>query len=613
MEICGEDDHFRGDKIEIAPLEISTELPSIEEAQFSGHVRTRDDIAKHFLKEPCGNVSYDELFDIAIRHAGKSAAKCFTSEAKEKHKQRYGNIAFIAGQAGIGKSTLSKRLVEELWDSNSSLFRVSKPDLIFFVRFRDVDYTSKIDLLQFLSPFITDISNNIDRKNVLKKLENSDGVYIIMDGLDEAAIDPNMNKPECFNIDSVTTAEIFIQNLIAGNILPRSKKLVTSRPRQFAQLPKEFKPNVMFNIQGLSEAALVQICENICDKNVTRRDEILGYLESHPDLKSYCYTPVICIMVMESLDKRYQAKKSNEDQPSEIDPSDETSIDTLSAIFVFVLTGWLIEKLERFNLKHKFQIKEISKLAYEGFLVGQFYFEEFDLEEAGVDFQNSTTFLNTRIPILKGTKVTYFSHLMWQEFFVAVMMRLYMSEEEFKLILSKLENDKYEVISRFLFGLCNDKTLYRPLNHAKAKELNTKLDRRNCKDMLKQFVLDKLKEFESIGKDASFDDGSYYFSILPKLFWVHEMQDDHFAKQAAAFLKENFSIVNSNILPCDIPCINYILRARGSLLNLKVEPAGFIGKCSNYFYEELHKTLTQNPNIKVSYCYGSYCHITCSL
>ena len=317
LEICGEEDRFRGDKIEIAPLEISTELPSIEKAQLSGHGHRRDDIAKHFLKEPCGNVSHNQLFEKAKFFADKSAAKCCTSEAKEKHKQRYGNIAFIAGQAGIGKSTLSKRLVEEMWDSESPLL---KSDLIFFVRFRDVDYTNKTDLLQFLSPFITDIPNNIGRKNVLKKLENSDGVYIIMDGLDEAAIDPKMNQPECFNIDSVTTAKAFIQNLIAGNILPRSKKLVTSRPRQFAQLPKEFKPNVLFNIQGLSEAALVQICENICDKNVTRRDEILGYLESHPDLKSYCYTPVICIMVMESLDKRYQAKKSNEDQPSEIDP-----------------------------------------------------------------------------------------------------------------------------------------------------------------------------------------------------------------------------------------------------------------------------------------------------
>ena len=217
---------------------------------------------------------------------------------------------------------------------------------------------------------------------------------------------------------------------------------------------------------------------------------------------------------------------------------------------------------------------------------------------------------------------------MWQEFFVAVMMRLYMSEEEFKFILPELENDKYEVISRFLFGLCNDETLDGLLDHVEVKELNTELDRKNCRAMLKQFVLDKLKEdvrmdktdFENyaleegsyilpnfpdsekecVDEDRNFDDGSYYNTNLSKLMWVHEMQDINFAMQAAACLKNSLCIATNIIIPSDIPCINYILRARRSALNLKIQPSGFIGKCSKYFYEELHKTLDQNPNIKVS-------------
>ena len=584
MEICGEEDRFRGERIAIAPLQISTELPSVEKAKLSGHGHRREDIANFFRKEPQGNVTYRQLFQEVKHRVKKISEKGSTLAAKKKFLQRHGNLVVISGQPGIGKSTMTKHLVEEMWES-----WLNDPDIIFFVRFRDVDYECETDLLQFLAPFVTNIPGKEDRKRILEKIETSENVFIIMDGLDEATIDPKMNQSDCYGIETISNAERFIQNLMAGNILPRSKKMVTSRPYRLAQLPKEFQPKVLFTIQGLDEAAFEQICFNICGNNNACHDKILSHLQNHPDLKSYCHTPVICIMVMESLSKMFALTQENDVVGSSIDFEDMKNVNTLTSIFVFVLTGWLLEKLERTG---KFQIKNISSLAFKGFKKDQFYFREFDLNSAGVNFQNTTAFLNA---ILKGTKIMYFVHLMWQEFLVAVNLRLYTKKGQFIDILSSLGSAKFEVVSRFLFGLCNDRTLEELLDHAEITELNSESDREEGKELLKQLAIEKLQNVQE----------PYFESILLVLGWVREIGDKELTKQAAAYLKDEVSI-DTNQIPSDIPSLNHVLRARETHLALIVLEPYIVGNYLNYFFKELHKTLNLRPNIQVSFLLVSF-------
>ena len=587
MEICGEEDRFLGEQINFAPLQISTSLPSVEQAKLSGHGHRREEIAEHFRKEPCGNIEYSLLFEKVKNCVEQMHGKGLTSEAKEKFLLRHGNLVVIAGQPGIGKSTLTKHIVEEMW--KSSLY---KPDIIFFIRFRDIDYKISTDFLQFLAPFMNNISSKSDRRKILEKLELTENVFIIMDGLDEATIEPSMNQPE-YSIFSISTAAGFLQNLVAGNILPQSKKMITSRPYRIAQLPKDFQPKILFTIQGLDEAALSQICVNICSENETAYDKVFGHLQSHPDLKSYCHTPVICIMVMESLYKLYAAEKANEDSLKKFDFLLNSNVDTLTAIFVFVLKEWLVEKLERMD---KFQIKEISDLAFTGFSQDQFYFRDYDLKNAKVNFQNNTTFLNT---ILKGTKIMYFIHLMWQEYLVSVYLILYSSKEEFAEILPQLGSKKYEVVTRFLYGLSNQHMLDELLDYVQIEGLKSKADRNGCKELLKNFAIDKLREQHDAAEPC---ENPYFGSILPILEWVREMGDDAFTKQAAACLR--FTIKtdrDSNILPSDVPTINHVLRSRDDTLTLEVCKPKFIGNSAQYFFKELYATLDLMPNIDVSY------------
>ena len=618
MTLCGEEDRFRGKKIFMAPVQITTELSDAEKAKLFGPGLNRKDAVEYFKQNSYGNIKYTELFQEQKRRVENMSSECFTFEAERKFTRRHGNLVFLVGQPGIGKSTLLKHMVKEKLEC--LFFPVN---IVFFIQFREIDYSREIDLIQFLAPFITeDDLDKKDRKTIIKKIKESKEIFIFMDGLHEAKIElPFSNQAKC-SINSIVTAECFIQNLLAGNILPQSKKMITSRPLRIAQLPKNFQPKVLFTIQGFGEEALKQVCVNICDKNVgsTLHKQILGHIQKQQNLESYCRTPVICIMVMESFYKLHARKRSNSYLQHAL--LQHENVDTLTFIFIFVLKEWLSADLD------EFQVKEISDLAFEGFNKDQFCFRKRDLQKKNINDQNSTTFFNA---VGKIDTVMYFIHPMWQEFFTAVMLRFFLSKQAFidvlseskndkygtlkrfwfsvknlfaetnnfkHGLLSKLGNDKYEVVARFLFGLCakHNQEMMLAFEKADVGAKDETVDFEECKKLLQQFATNLLKVY----KKSVFDFDSYFRSILPILDWLLEMKDDEFAKQAAAYIKNKISICGQ-LLPSYIPSINYVLRLRESDLALEMTTPRFDGNCFQYFFNELKKTLCQNSNVQVSF------------
>ena len=576
-EICGEKDRIRGNKINVAPLQISTRPRKMEQLDRSGHFHYREDVVRVYSEKPSDVMSHEEIFEVAKRFAKLDAEECSTEEAKAKHVLKYGNVVLISGQSGIGKSTLSKLLVEKMLDPNVRLYQA---EFVFFIRFRDLNYQQNYDLLEFLTnsaPFISSISNE-DRTKIIQHFEASDKVYIVMDGLDEADIDLKMNYSN-INVDSHATAATFIHHLLSGRLLGKAKKLVTSRPRQLMHLPDDYLSNLYLNLLGLNDKGQWQICNDLCRDDPDKRKRILSRINSRPDLKSLCYVPITCIMVMMSFYSTDSVKRN---------------LDTLTAILCYALQNWFLGKL-----KGKFQVKKIAVLAYKAFLANRFYFRDHHLRNEGINFENTTAFLfnNIKFELLQGKAVTYFAHLMWQEFFVAVKLRLCSNKEEFQKIVPQLESDKFEMVARFLFGLCNKQTLNELLDCVEDEEVNTDADRNECEEILKKFVNEKLQRHRDA---ASYpDEDSDYRSIVPVMGWLYEMGNIKFTKQAAGWLKDCIEI-KGDILPGDIVSVNHILRCRDTGLALKVVNPKFVGGCSNYFYKELHETLDKHPNIQVS-------------
>ena len=573
LKICGEKDRIRGDKINVAPLQISTRARDMKQLDRSGHFHYRKDVVEVYSKKSSDVIPYDQMFEVAKEKAAQSAEGCCTEEAKAEHILKYRTVVLISGQAGIGKSTLSKLLVEKMLDPHVRLYQA---EFVFFIRFRDLDYQRNSDLLEFLTnfaPFISSITNE-DRTKIIQHLEASDNVYIVMDGLDEADIDLKMNYPT-INAASHTTPANFIHHLLSGRLLGKAKKLVTSRPRQLMQLSDEYSSNLYLNLLGLNDEGQSQICSDLCRDDPAERDRILSCINSRPDLKSLCYVPITCIMVMMSF---YRTD------------SDKRNLDTLTVILVNALENWFLKKL-----KGKFQIKNIANLAYKGFLENRYYFREHHLRNEDINFKNTTAFFfnNIKFELLQGKAVTYFAHLMWQEFFVAVKLRLFSNKKDILEIVSKLKSDKFEMVARFLFGLCNKQTLDELLDCVEDEELNTEADRDECEEILKKFIIKKL------GRRPVAENNRYYRSIVPVMGWLHEMGNINFTKQAAGWLRDDIEI-KGEILPGDIPTVNHILRCRDTGLALEVTRPKFVGSCRNYFFKELHETLEQNPYIQVS-------------
>ena len=582
LEICGEEDRFRGAKIEIAPLQISKQAAQdTKKLDQAGHFHHRKEIVNIYSEKPSEIIAHEEIFEVAEHQALATSKGCNTKEAKAKHMLRYSNLAFISGQAGIGKSTLSKLLVMQMLNPDVYLYEA---EFVFYLRFRDLDYESDLDLLQLLtnsSSFVSDLTLE-ERINILKHLEACDNVLMVMDGLDEATINLRKQVRRC-NVSSNTTAANFILNLLSGQLLPKSKKIITSRPRQLAQLPEEdFSSNLYLNLLGLSDKGQLQISHDICRDDPARQERITGRINSRPDLKSLCYVPIICIMVMMSFWNEDQIKDSN--------------IDTLTAVLVTTLEVWFLKKLQG-----DFQTKQISILAYEGFLSNRFYFREFDLKRAKINFENTSAFLtnNIKFHLFQGRTITYFAHLMWQEFFVAIKLRLFTSQNDLKKILPHLTEAKFEVVTRFLFGLCNKQALEELLDCVDFEELNSESDRQECERKLKEIAISRLRRFWQA--DFVDEDGrDFYFSnTFSTLMWVHEMGNEDLAKQAAACLRDEFDISHIGFLPSDIPNIIYILRARDTKLTLIVNKPSFIGNCSHYFFKELYSTTRVNSMIQV--------------
>ena len=571
LEICGEEDRFRGDKINIASLQISAHLQNTENLDKSGHFHYRKDIVSVYSNSPSATIPYNKIFEEAVHRAKLSVKNCSTPEAKSKHILKYGNLAFIFGQAGMGKTTLSKFLVQQMLDPDVRLYGA---EFVFFIKFRDLDYRNDMDLLQFFTTsaqFLLNITNE-DRKSILLELETNENVYIVMDGLDEAILDPSMKYPNC-DAMALATAATFIYNLLSGRLLPQAKKIITSRPRQLAHLSDGFSSNLYLNLLGLNDDGQRQICCDLCGDDIARQNKILSLINSRPDLKSLCYVPIACIMVV----RLYTTD------------SLRINVNTVTAILITALEEWFLKKL-----KGNFQIKEISFIAYEGFMSNRFYFCERHLRT--INFENTTTFFTNIIhfQLLQGKPKTYFAHLVWQEFFVALKLRFFTTKDEFaKTLFPQLKSDRFEVVARFLYGLCNRHVLDMLLDCVEIEALNTQ-----CKEMLITFVLEELKKH----RDAEIDphkSNAYFGSILPVLGWVREMEDTDFTEQAATSLKNEIEI-NSQVLASDIPSINHVLCSRHTDLVLLITNPRFVGNCSPYFYEKLHYTINENPNIRVS-------------
>ena len=577
--------------IDFAPVQIAHQL-ELDSAEIQGHYHHREEISHSVIDTPAGTISIKDMFAEANDHAQNLTSKNQYSSEEERKKDTdlLGNVIGMIGQAGIGKTTLSKRILKQVVDEG--LFDA---EFIFYMQFREVDYTKDINLLSFLAkPLSLQWGNDKQRRDaVLRKVSESNAVVLIMDGLDEAFIDFSHSFP-ITNLFDDAKPETFVKNIMRGNILSNAKKLVTSRPRTLLEIPSELRPNYIVRIMGLDLKAQSQICKSICDEN---SESVFDFIQQQPPIASYCYVPANCILVMHSIHsiKTVQPKeKSSASMPN-----------TITGILTVVLCLFVASPHAR-DARSKFPLQKLASLAWETFKNKKIRFEEADLQNAGLTIEELNFFLVTTLEkdslsLFGGdsTKVFYFAHLLIHEFFVAVHLVFFTSEKEFKqlvtgrvlggLQLSKplvdLTEGKWEMVTKFLFGICNIATL----TILKDQFPNLCPNVAEKAKILREFALRKIP-------DRSSENYHYFQNVLRVCYWTYELNDDKFSVLVASRVKEDVDI-RGTIIPSDVAPFSYVLRQRKSRINIgttRLESL-YLGNSLQQFLKELKQTSTATP------------------
>ena len=512
-------------------------------------------------KEHQGDIKLEDLFKQAKELAKEQAKKeTRTAAAEEKYIITHGNWVGISGQAGIGKTTLTKQLLEKVLKKE-----MLDIDFLFYVSLKKVDYGEKMSVLQFL---LTNLNSRWEHdcdldKEILKRLEESDNVMIIFDGLDEATIELGKQCPNA-NIYFEKKPENLLKNILNGNILPKAKKLITSRPRQMLELHEQYRPHCIVDVLGINLRAQRQISKNICGDDSKK---VLEELFNHPELLAQCYVPIMCIFTVYWLHQKQLYPGKTIKFPS------VTNI-ILNMLETFAEHG--IAKCEEFELE------KLSKLAWEGLRHKKYEFTENEIKESKLKKESLNTLLTTRakaktqLRLLNVQKITYFSHLILQEFFSAAYLILFLSLSEFEKVMSHTNEQlgNLDVVKNFIFGMCNTTTY----EHLMALESSLCPDISNFnkkKSFLEQFVC----------KYAAFSEFSKCLEVCTMLY---EMHDRELTKKAVERFSEEWEISSeNNIFPHDVGSLFYALQERQKLLELEIIAPTFVGDSFGRFMSKM--------------------------
>ena len=590
---CKIDKFFCVDRpINLAPLQITQQ--QIESAEELGHYHRRKEIAETMSKPPVGDVVIMELFTKANNHATIIASKSQYSneDAKEHDLNVHGNIVGMIGQAGIGKTTLSKKILGDVVDED--LFDA---DYVFYLQFRNINYTEKTDLLSFLasSPPLDWVNDKKRRDAVLREISASKSALLIMDGFDEAKLSSSVESPPSVRYNEDTMAEVFIKNIFQGTILSKTRKIVTSRPRQLLEISNEFRPSYIVNILGLDLEAQYEICKSLCESNT---DPVFNYIQHLAPIASYCYVPATCILVMHSI---YSIRISLEEKAYSYPMPN-----SITGVLVVVVCLFVTSPHAR-DLGANFPLEKLTQLAWEGFSNKTFSFSEGDFIRAGITREELHLFLVTtltknHLSVLGGdpSKITYFAHLIIQEFFVAVHLIFFTPAKEFQRLflgsnvgalqfskpLYDLNSNDWEMVTMFLFGLSNENTF--ACLKDKFPSLSSNLTEKAS--MLHEFAL------RTLPKSSSFEHEDYFENVLRVCIWAFELNDKGFAAKVAKQLSKSITITGK-ILPSDVSPIHFVLRERKSPLHLDVTDlrTWFVGDSIHEFLKEMKKTSISSP------------------
>jgi len=360
------------------PIErVKLELSNEQEMSVSNDTFGRKRRSTSIFPTPRGNVEVEEVFSLAEKNAEEDALKmCNNADARKQYIQRHGNRVLVTGQAGMGKSTLARDLVQKLLERKM----LPATDLIFFVQCKDIDFSETLGLLDFLLRYCVadgeDFAPN-EKENILLLIKRCRNIVFILDGLDEVNNQEFLSAIPKFHFTGKVPAIFLLRSLLNGNLLPQAKVLVTSRPRQAFELEPQDRPRTIVKILGLNPSAQVELGKQICGTDCPRVHKIL---RQDPDLDSACYVPVFCTILYAVL-HRHTASHGR------------GALNTMTRVMMYLLNTYL--RSAHMRLINMEELVKIAKFSREGFASRKYVFHQSDISDAGITGSAFQAFMYT--------------------------------------------------------------------------------------------------------------------------------------------------------------------------------------------------------------------------
>ena len=342
----------------------------------------------------------------------------------------------LVGPPGVGKTTLSKRLVKH-----------QEYKLSIHLRFSEINYRKDLTLQELLlNKKFANLGFTPEKcqKAFSWILVNQSKCLLVLDGLDQAQFDLKDEPTAEDHNASLNVSTIIACLFKKQTFLPKVRIIVTSRPHALNSLHHSLRPDKIYQLQGLSQDDTATLLRCFAGDRFEALWSKLNQMG--PKLKELCRSPLILQMFF----------------LSQINPSETIGeATTLTGIFAIVLENFQRSKHNRGEF-HKVLVK-LARLAYNTFIKNQITITWNDLKQEDLD-ENEIHDLIIVIPghrgmsfkVLDVEKTLYFLHQLFHEYYCAWHV-CNITDEGLREFLEQTKHDmSFDEVKRFLFGLVYD-------------------------------------------------------------------------------------------------------------------------------------------------------------
>ena len=341
----------------------------------------------------------------------------------------------LVGPPGVGKTTLSKRLVK------LSTFKLS-----IHLRFSEINYSNNLTLQELLlNKKVLNLGFTTEKcqKAFSWILANQSKCLLVLDGLDQAQFHLKDN-PSAEDYNARLNVSTIIACLFKKTFLPQVRIIVTSRPHALNPLHHLLRPDKIYQVQGLSKDDTATLLR--CFAGHRFEDMLRQLNQMGPKLQDLCRSPLILQMFYLS-----QIKSSKSIGEAT----------TLTRIFATVLENFQHSEHNRAEFQ-KVEDK-LARLAYNTFINNQIIITWVDVKKEGLNESEIHDLIivipgyeGISIKVLDLEKALYFSHQLFHEYYCAWHV-CNITDEGFRRFLEQTKTDEnFDEVKRFLFGLVYD-------------------------------------------------------------------------------------------------------------------------------------------------------------